>query len=476
MFRYKPELIRFVMFAIFASTVLAVPVQYRSHEKSIHRPHHLSNEIIVKFKDRTPAEMGRSVCNKHGCHILKTSRFAGFHRVRIPAGKLPEHVAEKFRQNPNVEYAEVNAYAYAMFTPNDPLYSLQWHFNHPTGGINIEPAWDITFGDPNVIIAVVDTGVAYENDKNFQQAPDLASTNFVPGYDFVRNDTHPNDDDGHGTHVAGTIAQSTHNAYGPAGGAFNCSIMPVKVLDRRGEAPYSDIADGIYFAANNGAHVINLSLGGTVNSTTLRDAVKYAYQQGVTVVCAAGNEYQDGNPASYPAAYDDYCIAVGATRIDRGRAPYSNTGSYLDLVAPGGDMDVDQNNDGGKVTAFDWYLFEGTSMAAPHVSAVAGLLASVGVTDPDAIRQALEGSAIDLSAPGWDAEYGWGLIDAHAALLYYPRRGDYNADGDTDLGDVLMFMDSWLAANPLIDTAPGGGNGIVDLYDFAVLSAHWQQP
>ena len=178
--------------------------------------------------------------------------------------------------------------------------------------------------------------------------------------------------------------------------------------------------------------MINLSLGGKDPSTTLEMALRSAHQHGITVVCAAGNEFQKGNPVIYPAAYDNYCIAVGATRYDNARAPYSSTGPHLDVMAPGGDMTVDQNGDGypdGIVqqtfsvdpSAFAYYFFQGTSMATPHVSGLAGLLISHGVTDPNQVREAIEQTATDLGTPGWDQQYGWGLINPTAALTYYPR-------------------------------------------------------
>jgi serine protease len=208
--------------------------------------------------------------------------------------------------------------------------------------------------------------------------------------------------------------------------------MPVKIIDANGLGDYFTIAEGINFAVSHGARVINLSLGGTSPSTTIEDTLAYAYQQGVTVVCAAGNNYRTGNPVTYPAAYSSYCIAVGATRYDNRRAPYSSTGPYLSVVAPGGDMSVDQNADGypdGIVqqtfsmdpNSFAYYFFQGTSMAAPHVSGLAGLLISHGVVGPDEVREAIEQTAGDLGTPGWDREYGWGLIDPTAALTYYDR-------------------------------------------------------
>jgi serine protease len=444
----------------------------------------VSNEIIVKFKNDLPEDYINRINRRHSTTVLYTSPFAGFKRIGVPAGKTAQQMVELYNREPDVEYAELNYYAYALFVPNDPYYTYQWHLYETASGINIEPAWDITTGDPDVIIAVLDTGVAYEDFKGFEQAPDLANTLFVPGYDYVNNDGHPNDDDGHGTHVTGTIAQSTNNSLGVAGIAFDCSIMPVKVLNRRGEAPYTTIADGVYFAASNGAHIINLSLGGPSDSTTLRNAIAYAYNQGVTIICAAGNEYEEGNPTTYPAAYDAYCIAVGATRYDQTRAYYSNTGSYLDLAAPGGDLKVDQNGDGygdgilqqtfgTNPKDWGWWFYTGTSTAAPHVSGIAALLISTGITDPNDIREALQNTARDLGPAGWDEQYGWGLVDAYAALNYYHVPGDFNYDSKVNFTDLDILTDYWLLNEPSVDIAPAGGDGIVNLLDYARFSEDW---
>jgi serine protease len=259
----------------------------------------------------------------------------------------------------------------------------------------MEEAWDLADG-AGVIVAVIDTGVAHHPNSG---QDDLANTSFVDGYDFVNGDPDPTDDHGHGTHVTGTIAQSTNNSRGVAGVAYNCSIMPIKVLNSAGSGTDAGVADGILFAANNGAQVINMSLGGSAPSTTLENAVAYAYNQGVTIICASGN---DGlSQVSYPAAYDDYCIAVGATTYNEGVAYYSNGGSSLDLTAPGGNNYQDLNGDGyadgvlQQTFSVDWfggitwayYFKQGTSMAAPHVSGVAALVISNGVaTSPAGVR------------------------------------------------------------------------------------------
>ncbi len=453
---------------------------------SAERPMYVPDEIVVKFKKSSAEESISRINQKHGGSILYSSPFAGFKKIKVPTGKTAEQLAESYAFEPDVEYAELNYYAYKSFVPNDPYYQYQWHLSDANAGINMQPAWDITTGDPNVIIAVLDTGIAYETYKGFEQAPDLANTHFVAGYDFVNGDSHPNDDDGHGTHVTGTIAQSTNNNLGAAGVAFNCSIMPVKVLSRRGVGSYADIADGIYFAADNGAKVFNISLSGSAGATTLRDAVAYAYNHGVTIVCAAGNDYNSGSPPAYPAAYDQYCIAVGATRFDGTRAPYSNVGSYVDVAAPGGDLNVDQNGDGygdgvlqqtfgTNPKEWGYWFYQGTSMAAPHITGIAALLISNGVTSPDAIREALQNTARDLGPAGWDQEYGWGLVDAYAALNYMHNAGDFNRDGAVDYGDLAIIAGYWLQDEPSVDIAPATSpDGTINMLDFSRFAQDWQ--
>ncbi len=398
----------------------------------------MTDEIIVKFK-RDVDDLTIEKTNRQFETTMRAlGRYGKFLRLGIPAKRKVAELVAAYRQLPEVEYAEPNYLARAHAMPNDSYYPLQWNFDNPAfGGIHMEQAWELSTGSPNVIVAVVDTGVAYENyttrfwlwRTSYSRAPDLADTRFVPGYDFINNDAHPNDDEGHGTHVTGTIAQSTNNGIGAAGIAFDTAIMPIKVLDSNGSGSYSAIAEGIYYAADNGAKVINLSLGGPNASQTLENALAYAHGKGVTIVCSAGN---DGNPTvvEYPAAYDNYCIAVGSTRYDETIAFYSNGGASLDITAPGGDLNVDQNGDGysdgilqqtldGSTTRFGYYFYQGTSMSAPHVSGVAALLIASGVAvTPDEVREVLQATAEDKGTPGWDPAYGWGLLDAAAALNY----------------------------------------------------------
>jgi serine protease len=336
-------------------------------------------------------------------------------------------VARTLQANPLVASAQPNYYRYADLTPNDPLFVYQWNFSK----IQMPSAWDITSGT-GITVAVVDTGVAYENYGPFVKAPDLASTTFVAGWNFVNNTSHANDDHSHGTHVAGTIAQTTNNAVGATGIAYSAKIMPVKVLNSNGVGQDDWVANGIVWAADNGAKVINLSLGAPSPSTVLEDAVNYAHDKGAVVVAAAGND--NTGSLIYPAAYPSV-ISVGAIRFDETRAPYSNYGPGLTLVAPGGDLNVDQNNDGfpdGIVqqtfnpltkdpTDFGYWLFQGTSMAAPHVSGIAALiLAHFPGSGPDDVRSILTLSAKDLGAAGYDTIYGYGLVQAFSALNVGP--------------------------------------------------------
>lgn len=416
-------ILTFFVLVIIAIPTIAVNVKIENGTIDSDQCEYVSGEIIVKFKDGLENNEVSKINSRCELSVISSSKFAGFQRLKIPQEKTVFEIIDILKQNPNVEYVEPNFIAHANLIPNDPYYNYQWHLHDLSqGGINMEPAWGITTGS-GAVVAIIDTGI--------RVGSDLSNTCFVPGYDFVNNDNNPIDDNGHGTHVAGTVSQSTNNNNGVAGVAFGACLMPVKVLNAQGSGTYAAIVDGIYFAVNNGAKIISMSLGGSSGSQALLDALAYAYNNGVTCIAASGNNGQNG--VLYPAAYNAYVIAVGATQYDKTRAPYSNYGSSLDVMAPGGNTNVDQNGDGygdgvlqqtfklsGSTVQWGYYFYQGTSMATPHVSGVAALLYSNGVTTPDGIRNTLQSTAIDLGATGWDIYYGYGLINAYNALLYNP--------------------------------------------------------
>jgi serine protease len=234
-------------------------------------------------------------------------------------------------------------------------------------------------------VAVIDTGVACENHGEFTRIPDLAGTRCLPGWNFVNDTAHANDDQGHGTHVAGTIAQTTNNQLGTAGVAFCATILPVKVLDARGSGSLADVAEGIRWAADHGADVINLSLGGDGHSKIMDQAVEYAHRRGVTVVCAAGNSGRSvGSPANAP-------LSIAVSAIDSGDqiAFFSSRGPEIAIAAPGVAILQQTICERGRNRCEQFASWSGTSMAAPHVAGVAALMYSQGVTDPDRVRSLL---------------------------------------------------------------------------------------
>ena len=248
-------------------------------------------------------------------------------------------------------YAVPNYKAHASALPNDPGLRKQWNFIGPFG-IGMDEAWTLATaqgapGGRGTVVAVLDSGVAYERHGRYRRAPDLRRSTFLKGYDFVGHDRHPNDVFGHGTHVAGTIAQATNNGIGAAGIAYRARIMPLRVLDWRGSGDSVAIARAIRYAAKHGADVINLSLEfpTEVRGAEIPDvigALRYAQRKGVTVVAAAGNQ-ADG-AVVYPARAGSV-IAVGAVTASGCEAEYSNAGTDLDVVAPGGGIDAPDDDD-----------------------------------------------------------------------------------------------------------------------------------
>jgi len=391
------------------------------------------HEAIVKFETATTFSTAMRTIQDAGGLAARRSRSGAHFLVSLDPSVRVDDALARLGRLPGVAWAEPNGVmrkfgsSAELFRPNDSFFRFQWHWRL----LNAERTWAIQTGDPSIVVAVLDTGIAFENFGPFRRAPDWGDTVFVPGLNVLDGTTHANDDDGHGTHVASTIAEGTNNLEGGAGLAFRCALMPVKVLDNRGLGSFFDVAEGIYYAfrdAPRKARVINLSLGGPA-SRTLTEAIDDAVRAGVVVVAASGNE---NSTVSFPASHPGV-IAVGAVDQRKQRAEYSNFGSSLDVVAFGGDVDRDDDRDGdpdgilqqtfsgrdaqrGIFDSFGYFYLNGTSQASPQVAALAALLIRQGVTTPAGVQFAIQATAEDLGTRGRDDQYGHGLIQPAEAL------------------------------------------------------------
>jgi serine protease len=370
------------------TTIVGFPVGVWAASPNARAPFRVGEVVVAG----APADLPQDA------EVIKYLPYANLTVVAVEPGKEWGQVQ---RLRATGRRAGLNHLARASLVPNDPYHSLQWHLS----AVQAEAAWDVTNGT-GVIVAVLDTGLAPGGQDQ------LGCVNGP--YDAIDGDTDPVDGDGHGTHVAGTVAQATNNTIGVAGLAFGACVMPVKVLDDTGVGTFADIAEGIQYAVDNGAHVINMSLSTNArfklkNDPVVDPVLDQAYMKDVTVVCAAGNDGSRAN-VGYPA------------------------------VAPGGDSTKDLNGDGymdgvlqetHQSGEWGYWFFTGTSMASPHVAAVAAMLIANGTaTTPDAVYQAVTSSALDLGTTGYDKNYGYGLVQAYDALRF-----DASACSDVDQDD-----------------------------------------
>jgi serine protease len=457
---------------------------------------YVPGRVIVKFKEGASAASRISAMSAASRTASLGSRpaYANFDIVSIARDEDAEDVALAFRGRSDVEYAQAAYRNHTQFVPNDAFYKDQWNLRL----IDMERAWDVQpQAGSSITVAVLDTGVAYTNvtmhfhadaftvdSKGNTGPPDGSGTlfpslgdltlafvaatelgpssRFVAPHDFIWDDDNPPIDlDGHGTHVSGTIGQLTNNGSngagdtrhggGTAGVAFNVKIMPVKVIDSDWDDIFNSpnqgtddvVARGIRYAADNGAKVLNMSIGRTGEpAPVVEDAIKYAVSKGAFVAIAAGNDFQTGNPTEVIAEIATRvqgAVSVAAVDRNKNHAPYSSTGSWVELAAPGGDFPGSDNTDGilqqtldlrlvetftrglpsftaPRFDALAYFYFIGTSQATPHVSGVAAMLMQQGITDPAAVEAALEQVATDLGPPGRDPTFGFGLIQARNAL------------------------------------------------------------
>jgi serine protease len=406
---------------------------------------YVPGQVIVRYEEGTGGGAAAEVAHDAGAQPIAELP-GGSEQLEIQDGGSVRETIAELRRDPDVEYAVPNWRAHAAAeAPNDPGFRLQWNFRG-SYGINVPEAWTLAqnLGAPGAKgarVAVLDSGVAYQRYKNFRRAPDLRRSTFVRPWDFIQGDAHPNDVYGHGTHVAGTLAQTTNNGIGTAGIAYNAKLMPLRVLDRRGEGDSLAIARAIRYAVRNHADVINMSLESPpeVRAAEIPDvlgALQLARRRGVVVVAAAGNQMDI--TVAYPARVQSV-IAVAATTFDGCQADYSNSGHQLDVVAPGGGPDA-PNSDSewdaehcdpdapGKPIVQQTFTrdvrhfglpryYEGTSMATPHVAAIAALLIATkrlgGHPSPEEVEARIEETA---RPAGPHDRYGAGLVDAAAAL------------------------------------------------------------
>ncbi len=480
------------------STIAARPASQTLRVKKLSRlsAQQATDRIIVRYRTGTARSqsLDTRVLSQGRLVQRVTAPRLMFDTVKIDtgSGKTLSDALAYYRSLPEVADARPDGIVHSLGTPNDTNWSWQWDLQQ----LNMPSVWNTVTGTSGVVVAVLDTGF-------YRSLPDFAGSSTNPthvqlGYNALTNTadttttsdpTASSDDNGHGTHVSGTIAEAANNAAGVAGMAYGVTLLPVKVLDQTGSGYWSDVAAGIEWAITQTPKpsVINMSLGGSIGDPSLLQAVQDAYNAGVAVIAAAGNE---GQPSmDYPAAYQPYVLSVGATGYNKELAYYSNYGTQLDVVAPGGDDSVVTNSASANyyedwitqetingydsttgVTDYGYGLwwYEGTSMATPHVSALAALLVCQNSSlTPAQIYDRIERTADSLGAA---STYGYGLIDPAAAIG--ASSGTYD-QGQTVTGPVQVSSPPsytfTAAANSAVkfdgSLSPASGSLTLKLYD-----------
>ncbi len=422
-------------------------------------PQFAPDRILVKFRPSISAASSAAVHAANGGRVRATIPALDVRVVEVPSGRAQEK-ARAYKARPEVEYAEPDYVLSAILTPDDPSLGLQWGLER----VLAPPAWDVTQGSPDIKIAILDTGV--DQDHEDLAAKIVANQNFSAS---------PTVDDlyGHGTHVAGIAAAITNNGTGVAGLGYNATIMNVKVLGDDGAGTDSTVASGIAWAADNGAQVISLSLGGTSYSKLLEEAVNYAWSRGVVIVAAAGNS--GSNLPNYPAYYE-HCIAVAATSSAEVKSSFSNYGSWVDVAAPGEGIysTLPNHAHSSSIPGTNYGNLSGTSMATPFVAGLAALVWSTSFgTANAAVRAAIEDTAEHI--PGTGDYWTYGRVNAYGAVsgltpnhppVLAPVGNQTATVGvpftaidlsatDPDMGDTLTYSMTGLPTGATLDPATG---------------------
>jgi len=374
----------------------------RSGEDNQRVSHYHVDEVVVRFRSTPDRRTLDGISRDIGAvSVRKLGYTYVFRSNRLDARAMMTYFQRKWKPyyaEPHYLYLtnEADSGQLPPIVPNDILYS-RYQWNLPS--IEAERGWNVSRGSEGVVVAVVDTGVQRDH-------PDLRGK-LVEGLNIIDRTSPPEDDVGHGTHVAGIVAANVNNGEGVAGLSWYNRIMPIKALDDTGAGSTYSVAEGIIWATDHGAKVINLSLGNYASAQFLHDAIRYAYDRDVVLVAASGNDNTDrpGYPAAYPEVF-----AVGATNYESNRASFSNYGSYVDAAAPGETIP-------STYTGSQYAALSGTSMASPHVAALAALIRSANpeLSNRD-VMAIMKRTARDLGAKGPDDQFGSGQVDAARAL------------------------------------------------------------